>query len=64
MNRAQIIQSLTPQETILNVLHCRREALHRKLPWVAGDEWDETKANLEAVDRALDYAYQLHLTTA
>jgi hypothetical protein len=63
MNRAQIIKSLTPQETILNVLQGQRVELSRKLNWVAGDEWEEVKADLESVDRALAFAYKLHLST-
>lgn len=59
MTRAQTIQSLTVQETILNVLNAQRADLERRLPWVIGDERDEVNASLESINRALRFAYQL-----
>jgi hypothetical protein len=59
MNRTQAIQSLTVQETIINALRGNLMVLERKLKWVAGEEWEEVKADIEATERALKYAYRL-----
>ncbi len=64
MNRTQAIQSLTVQETIINVLNEQYDALNRKLAWAVGDEYDETKALIRSVSRALAYAYRLNNQTA
>ena len=64
MSRAQIIQSQIPQETILNALRANLMVLERKLNWVAGDEWEEVKASIEATERAIEYAYRLMLQSA
>jgi len=60
MNRAEIIKYLSPTETIINVLRYELVDLNRKLPWVAGDEWYEIKANIESVENALEFAFKLH----
>jgi len=60
MNRTQAIQSLTAQETIINVLNEQYATLNRKLAWAVGDEYDETKALMRSVSRALAYAYRLN----
>jgi hypothetical protein len=64
MNRTQAIQSLTAQETIINVLNEQYATLNRKLAWAVGDEYDETKSLIRSVSRALAYAYRLNNQTA
>lgn len=64
MNRTQAIQSLTAQETIINVLNEQYATLNRKLAWAVGDEYDETKALMRSVSNALAYAYRLNNLTA
>jgi hypothetical protein len=64
MNRTQTIQSLTAQETILNVLNEQYAMLNRKLTWAVGDEYDEIKALMRSVSRALAYAYRLNNQSA
>lgn len=59
MNRTETFLSLSPQETIINTLNAQQTALNAKLAWVTGDEFQETKARLESVERALEFAYQL-----
>ncbi len=59
MNRTEAFLSLSPQETIINTLNAQQTALKCKLAWVSGDEFQETKARLEAVERALEFVYQL-----
>jgi len=59
MNRTQAIQSLTVQETILNALQGQRNCWEGKLNWVAGEEWEEVKARIESLDRAIAYTYKL-----
>ena len=59
MTRAQIIQSLTPQETILNVLIAERYALTRKINWLIGEEREEIDARIDSIDRALNFVYQM-----
>lgn len=59
MTRTEVLLSLSPQETIIQTLSAQQTALKCKLAWVSGDEFQETKARLEAVERALEFAYQL-----
>lgn len=59
MNRTEVFLSLSPQETIIQTLSAQQTALKCKLAWVSGEEFEETKASLEAVERALEFAYQL-----